>query len=618
MPLSGSTDNPMGSISYNGITITGPTTRVTGKMIPEKDSAGRTVVGNRFELSVRAILTDDITNWNTQSGSKPATQQSMEKLRTLLARPGGELIIDGFGLDMTINNQTAPIDLDWGPWTTSFEWKHLGGGIAYEIVWNVTFMIAECWNGSSVSNPGVIGGTNNQALKSLTFTVAYSINDVGLTTRTVEGQFEILLHRSSVANGGASNEIPTTADQYRDVIRPEVPLGFKRSESTFVIDEAKDTCRFRISDTQIPSQYAPPPGVVSIEMVHAVEVANNVAIGAAQRIDNVISGSFEVAFNASMASAWNNVLLVVQDRIEKGRQSLPVDRRAKDLIITSVRITEALFGPRRVTFEWTYYINLAANQGLNVTGRSGMFSSRSGSAVFSWTAHRDSFEQAWSQRGLAGLEFQPDQDKIVSLCDNATGTDLSDSINETPVGANGGSLTNDCAQLSGQYTVWDVDMEFYSYQFSHRHICMRSADDPPEPERYITGDGAPIAMIPSASENYQRVQSSEQMIKVTIKGRAERIKRKVEQPDIFEEEDFAKGIYESTSSLKITGFQSRFANKQSKVLGGCTTFLGEWKISFDISGPGNELNTFIDLLESKLWATPQDPEGKNKFREEED
>ena len=617
-PLAGSATNPMVRIEYNGVVLTGPSVRATFKIIPQKDASGRTTVGNLYECTVRAIVTDDLATGNTQGTTPALTIVSANKIRTLLTKAGGELTIANAGVDLSLNNQTAPIDLNWGPITKQIDIRNIGGNIGYEITWVFEFMLAECWSGSAITYPGVVGGTTAQVFKELVYTVAYSIDRFGLTVRTIEGMYAILLHRSSVTNGGASNEIPITADQYRETIQPVVPLGFERSNSTFTLNEAKDRCRFQITDTQLPYQYAPPPGIMSVEIKHEVSTGGEI-IGGSPLLLCSISGGFEVAFNYSMAAAWNDILRIVSDRVEKARQALPADQRAKGIILKALRVSEMIAGPRKVEFQWDYTVSIAGNAALNVPGKAGLFTIPGQAATFSWGAYRDSMEDYWSQRGLAGLEYQADQERIVSLCDSADNADLSDDYQITEAGAGGGSLTNDCNALRGKYLRWEIDMEFVSRQTGYRHICMRRTDDPPEIEKLTTAEGAPIAALPAESQNYQRVQASETTITIYIKGRAERIRQRVEAPNYYEKADFTELVSGNLSEgISIFGFTNRFKNFPGRMIGGCLTYGGNWYIEMEVVGSGNNLNTYVDLLEASLRSTPDDDDGKAKYIENDD
>lgn len=619
-PLAGSVTNPMVRIEYNGVVLTGPSVRATFKILPQKDTSGRTTVGNLYECTVRAIVTDDLSTGNTQTADPAATIVSANKIRTLLTKAGGELTIANAGVDLTLNNQTAPIDLNWGPITKQIDIRNIGGNIAYELVWVFEFMIAECWTGSAITYPGVIGGTLTETFKEMSYTVAYSIDRYGLTVRTIEGQYAILLHRSSVTSGGSGNEIPITADQYREQINPVVPLGFERTSSNFQLNEAKDRCRFQITDTQLPYQYAPPPGIMGLEIKHEVSTGGEL-IGGSPLLQNTISGGFEVAFNYPMAAAWNNILLIVSDRVEKARQSLPADQRAKAIILKALRVTETIAGPRRVEFQWDYTISIAGNAALNVPGKAGLFTLPGQAATFSWQSYRDSMEDYWSQRGLAGLEYQADQERIVSLCDAPSNADLTDDYQVSQVGEGGGSLTNDCNQLRGKYLRWEIEMEFVSAMTGYRHKCMRSASDPPEYEKLTTAEGSPIAALPVNSQDYQRVQEGGTAgITIYIKGRAERIRQRVEAPNYYEKADFTKLLTQTNieSGVQIYAFENKFKNFPGRMVGGCLTYGGNWYIELSLVGNGNDLNTYVDLLEASLRSTPDDDTGKDKYIEDDD
>lgn len=617
-PLAGSTANPMIRIEYNGFVFTGPSVRATFKIIPQKDASGRTTVGNLYEGSVRAIVTDDLTSGNTQGTDPSVTLVSANKIRTLLTKAGGTLSIQNAGVDIILNSGTSQVDANWGPITKQIDIRNIGGNIGYEVTWVFEFMVAECWNGSTISYPGVVGGTTSEAFKELVYTVAYTIDRYGLTVRVIEGQYAILLHRSSAVNGGAGNEIPVTADQYREAIQPIVPLGFERTASEFQLNEAKDRCRFRITDTQLPYQYAPPPGVMAIEIKHEVSTGGEL-VGASPLLNCVISGGFEVAFNYSMAAAWNNVLKIVSDRVEKARQSLPADQRAKAIILRSLRVSEMIAGPRRVEFSWEYTVSIAGNAALNVPGKAGLFTMPGAAATFSWESYRDSMQDYWGQRGLAGLEYKADQERIVSLCDAPVGADLSDDYQITKVGDAGGSVTNDCAQLAGKYLRWEIGMDFVSKQTGYRHRCMRRADDPPEREKITSAEGAPIASIPTSLTNYQRVQSTETEITIYISGRAERVRKRVEAPNYYEKADFTELLSQTNAGeLQISSFLNKFKNFPGRMVGGCLTYGGNWYIEMNVVGNGTQLNTYVDLLEASLRSTPDDDTGKDKYIEDDE
>ena len=137
--------------------------------------------------------------------------------------------------------------------------------MACRITWEVEFSITEC---------ATYSGGDEVIPLAIAYTVEWSINTRGLTTRTCNGEIEIPPRR---AGGGTSGiQLQEVVDEFRTRIYSivSIPPGFRRSQN-YAMSKDRKTLRFRISDTEIESDEAFFPGVIDMVCSHRTQSSFN-------------------------------------------------------------------------------------------------------------------------------------------------------------------------------------------------------------------------------------------------------------------------------------------------------------------------------------------------------
>lgn len=413
-----------GYVSYNGVTLTGPTVNTSFTMRPVRDDANRTVVGNIYVLTVNAIVTDDA---NGLGNNGTGADANIAALRAYLSKDGGELVVSGQGLGaFNVNTNSSNRDLKYGPHTVSLDCKQIGSTSAIEVTWIVEFQIAECESGTQV---GVLGN-----FRAINYSVSYSIDKAGLTIRTISGYVEIILNRT-VPQGVF---IPYTADDVRDVINPSVPVYFQRMSQNYTISPDKARITFNIVDQELPSDNGYPQGVSYIDVQHSVKSSRNVGF---PTLTNVISGTIEMTKPYPASLAIERAMLIIRERVIWARA-----QNNNSVLLHSVDFTESLFS-RTIDFSVTYEILKSGLQ--QMLTDSGLYKPLDSTTYGDWANSMK--DLAWHERGVARLKHTPQQDRIVDPCNQNPNTSLSDEV--LPLESNGQpyKLTNVCPPKSRSY-----------------------------------------------------------------------------------------------------------------------------------------------------------------------
>ena len=369
-----------GTISYNGFTFNGfRRFSLTAEDI--YDDAGRTIICTEYRLTVQSFIVSN-TAADSSAGMLPLRQQ--------LEEPGQTLILKNVGLgDIQVNGEGANYqDIEWGPKPKILSWPKHHGVIAYEITWECTFRIRE--------------GNLTGSLAAFNYGVNYSIDDAGLTTRTVAGYLQIPLTRQ---NG--QKFVTTSADAFRDQwINFPVPLGFARLQQEYQLSTDRTRENFAIVDRQLDNPgEAPPPNVLKADLMF--DIAN--AAPGFSAWTATLAGSIEVpagtdpgaaaaAFVTIAIDRWNNLNSIVQ--VGSGQLAVPFAMSFGRKMFSRVS---------NFSMQWTVVSCLS-----DILAQGGVWKPVTGSDVPSWAA---SMQTAWGARGQAGLYYNADNDAIVDLLD---------------------------------------------------------------------------------------------------------------------------------------------------------------------------------------------------------
>ncbi len=242
-----------GTVSYNGVSFNSRSrTRLEGKH--EYDGADRTVVGMRYTLTVEGY----VTPVDYGGGSVSSTDDDMDVIRQLLNKPGGALLIADCGCgNISVNVNTFPHDLRYGPKPRTISWVPVGSARACLFVWTCEFFIPDCT------------GANYFGILEWNYDHESSIDKYGCTKRVIRGHVVIPVRRYAPYSPLLRND--QNVDQLKEYIRPSLPLGFQR-EQEFHLSADRSKLNFTFTDTEIPSPNAYPPGIVKIDAEVTVSV----------------------------------------------------------------------------------------------------------------------------------------------------------------------------------------------------------------------------------------------------------------------------------------------------------------------------------------------------------
>ncbi len=125
----------VGILFYNGCTFS-PLyeSNISGRCV--KDEAQRTVIYMEYTITVDGYV--------TMPAGAPDTSATMNNMRQILSKQGGELRYIGRGNDIEVNVPGGRTkDVKWGPIPEILEFQPLGGGRSAKVKWTVKVHIIE-------------------------------------------------------------------------------------------------------------------------------------------------------------------------------------------------------------------------------------------------------------------------------------------------------------------------------------------------------------------------------------------------------------------------------------------------------------------------------------------
>jgi hypothetical protein len=377
----------VGQLSYNGYEFDG-SSEITVKVEFVQDDAQRTVLYNRHTITVHFFVNDN-----------GGLDGELLNLRARLSKQGQALRFTGhgFGDDLIVNVGGGLRDVKWGPIPQEIMWTPVGGTQTCEVIWQVVTCVPVCNTAGIHRTSGVMA---------MNYSASFTI-DKGFTTRTIEGYLEIAQTRLAGA-------VPDSADNYRNLISPVVPLGFERNTS-WEISLDKSRVNFRITDRQIESRNPYPKGVVKISGNHTVRWTRG-GRNAARQL-NRLSMDIELAHGVAPQVAWS-----IFGTILRNRSAVSGPR----VFLESIGASEELFGMgqsfeaewRVVTTAVTHANNIGStdpplvNPALFNFALSGLWQP----IGTNWNLWRTSMSHVFDNRGQRGMKLLPGNDAIVDLC----------------------------------------------------------------------------------------------------------------------------------------------------------------------------------------------------------
>lgn len=418
--------NP-GRIVYNGVYF--PSAFKTSvRLVPVPTSDGRTIKYREYHIHVESVWVSD----DFQSGSINAVSlgfalpagapvdQAMEAVRRRLMVNGKPLKYTnvGIGRDLLVSAAglaSAPVggvqgvypDVAFGPRVVTCEWVSAGDNLAAMLVWDCVVTLA-CEDTFNSSESAVL----NQ-FGELCWSIGFSINEQGLTTRTITGSAETAVYRTDTRG------ITSTADILRPLIRFPLLQGFARDQN-WPISPDKRQIEFQIIDRELPSENPLYPGCVKMNLRH--RASSGLGGGGGYRLwTSMLSGSIELAPGVERGVAWLAFLTVLNDRMGQANANVSqnVEPDAGLTYISRVEIEESIY-TREFFFSVTWGVTSRLSAILN---RLGMWRPSPGT----WADWLESMGQpdggqlnpqsVYGPLGLAALRHQATDDVIVDFCE---------------------------------------------------------------------------------------------------------------------------------------------------------------------------------------------------------
>lgn len=418
---------------YNGFQFPGPIhVKVSGT--PERDSTGRYTKATRYRFVIESIIAPEMEVGTTSPGGiavqsffpadktiegydtgtplviNPSqmtdlTTVGMHKLRTALLQQGKRFIFLGKGLGRDWNIDTIRSDTDYGPKPLNFHWEPFGDDRVARIVWEVEVSISDC-----IPNRAIQGN-----ISEFSYEAEYVIDASGLTTRVITGEIQIVNKLNSTTGIPQSN-----LDSIRSRFNFPCPDGFQRVANSWLLNTRRDMIKFKIADTEHPSDNPLYPGLVSIDARQRVE---NSGIIKANVWNISLSANIQVAAGVPRWYAWLAFQQIVKSRLDIARQRAKVfvpstsssssaggTKRGTIPILRNLFIEEEIYG-RGMSFgiQYTLYNTLGT-----ILEASGLWEPISKSN--SWAAYGESMKKVYSPRGVAGLYHNQQDDAIITLC----------------------------------------------------------------------------------------------------------------------------------------------------------------------------------------------------------
>jgi hypothetical protein len=415
----------LGELSYNGYSFDG-TSQVKVTVDFVKDESQRTVVYHQHTIRVQAVIQND-----------SSTDDAVTDIRKRLGEQGKTLtfINQGFGDDLIVNQNRAGLrDVKWGPKPTILSWQPIGAARACEIEWQVVTCVPVCENFTRPPTSGVMA---------FNFDVSFAIDQKGYTTRNINGYLEIAQTRDG-------RRVPDSADAYLDRILVTIPLGFHRQRSRHLSAD-KSRLEFSITDTQIPSPNAFPPGVVDITCKHRVGHRRGSGL-----VRNVISAEIEMAEGWPTAHALIIFSAIANQRIIATRQAIGRTDSTSggagairaDVLIDEFSIEEDVFS-RRSSFTVGYRVPSSLQFFINDCGLWLPLPTN-------WVAWHSSIAQVQSLRGNAQMQQYASNENITDLCE--TTNSVVDHASQFQPNPNAGRFTGTTNQRPDPKNSW---LKFY-------------------------------------------------------------------------------------------------------------------------------------------------------------
>lgn len=504
-------------VAYNDIVFPGIGTRVTASEQYIYDESERTVKATRFKIRVQSIVVSEMA----PSGGWVESQEipqfnagiAMQRIRQLLSKPGGSLIIDheGFGERIEINTQGSDVrDVSWGPKPRTLVWEPVGNTATVEIVWECEFEIPVC---DGTVRPRF------QGVSQFNYSVSFMIDNKGYSTRYITGVIEIAMTRINRRN----RLLVDSVDNYRDRIIFAKPPDYERTLE-WVVSTDKRTANFTIVDKQIQSPNAYPPGVVAITASHRVGITRSNM----HAIENVLTASIELAPTEHKSRAWMIFREILRQRQANSTQAA--------IMLKRLELVEDIFG-NKVEFQAVYeFIEIPTVAA--ILTHSGLCKPvKLSVSADGWREWSDSMNSPLAgngtDRGVSNLTHEWTNESIVDLCETPTS---GVSVYPSPRALEAIQPGPLCNPLPSPEQSWSIFSAKFEYREKGRTtVSVQLAPNDLRPLDYTTSSTTTSMPQVSSGEKAKRYIEDKAGSQVLIfSGYAERVGYPIPKPGILE------------------------------------------------------------------------------------
>jgi hypothetical protein len=423
-----------GQLTYNGIVFPNQVTCHVS-LTPVYDESDRAVKYTRYVFSVSTVFHNELLPHITSD-----LDTHLHGILDQLQQPGGTLIFEGKGLGILQIN-TLQQDVASGPKPRIVNWQPIGDNRAARVQWECEVCLLPCHRLSGDS-------TSLQRPISVTYSMHWSINEDGLTVRTVSGLIEAAAYRTT-SLADLPGRVALDADDFRGFLVVDVPLGYSRTQQEYRLSPDRRQLSVSITDTELASDNPYPIGIlrpnVSVSLA-STELSMTIW-------EQTISGNISVSKSHPRWYAWAAFMIIAQQRaahmqqkafktiIDNTNEGTLNDSRGGVIYLSSLRFQEELFS-RNLSFSATFlvacslhtileasgfwqpirYFDSSKNQHINYPDGGDGYDPWT---ALTWDEYRESMTTAeepllapWSARGSAGMYFRSVDDYIVHICDN--------------------------------------------------------------------------------------------------------------------------------------------------------------------------------------------------------
>lgn len=562
------------------------------QVVPVQSSDGWTTKYHRYELIVEFLVHPGCDDWAagraTPEGSTytPLFPDSLTDinaavatLRSRLMQRAGLIQFEGNTFaealrvrgDLTKRgNLTTVPDVNGGPEPVSFDWQQIGSDKAARIRWAVTVHVA-CENRSTL--PSSVG--------ELSYDVAWSIDESGLTRRTINGQLGVYVARSG-------NRLTANADQFRSLLNFDVPLGFRRLGQDYQLSSDRRTLTFSVVDAEHPSDSPLPDGIVDADV--QVSWTNGGGMrgldAGTTHWDVTISGTLTVAKGVHRCYAWLAFASIVRNRIQQGnllarvgegtqQAGQPVSETSDGAgvkLIYGMDWTEDVFG-RSMSFRVSYL--LIANM-RTVVQATGMWTPAPDASWESYKASHTEQYDTWRQRGHANLELYHDN-LLVSFCDQRPSPTALDrpqyAVPQAPFCSN---LGDTCPSAKDSWLQFKANAEIIEGTNNVYHMPLRKRDQEVRQDEITkSSTGTNMQYVDDGRSKPLRQSRSTSLYRVRYTGYAMRLGHPIPRPILIE--------YGGQKAYPVGELE--FSQASNSTYEGCPLYVARWKGEYILDGP---------------------------------